>query len=534
MDISVGIGLSSENGSPPMRISRCTRCDQLIDYDAPYEGEEVLCPACDNITRLQEIPEAELPDIQGDEPLEEGADAFRKSRAPLRIQSADALPKPDADPVAPVKPSEDSSQRGDLRETAAKKEPDQEDSSKQSEESPPQPELRILSGTDAEQILLNLHRENPKASDLLTAEGLRLQIPSPKKAFIILALLLFSAGALLYCFRPTEAKRRKAEQEDQDRRVAQIEHGSTIGAPTPRIQMQMPESDQPMGSGFAFGSGREDPAPGTARGMVSVGGAAGDQSATPTVVEIQFATPPSSTKPNTSRAGDEAYRFFARLALEFRYRLFDNTVIDLHPLSQAINAGVTEFYDNWRLLGGTVARQTDEGLYLRLDERYFGRRRLVFVNHFPRVNGLAAGDNLGVLAKLAGIHNYKPENGAEERIENYEFGNLPSDRMIDLVKDEAKKREARIKHAMLQQAKKEEEKKSQQEAQKKRERDARVIAFLRKRVETGSASAQYSLGLRYLEGDGVPQDRNEGVRLLKESAKQGYVRAKKKIKDEKL
>jgi hypothetical protein len=42
-----------------MPVSQCTRCDQLIEYDASHEGDEVLCPACDNITRLKPLPEKE-------------------------------------------------------------------------------------------------------------------------------------------------------------------------------------------------------------------------------------------------------------------------------------------------------------------------------------------------------------------------------------------------------------------------------------------------------------------------------------------
>ncbi len=42
-----------------MPKASCTRCGQRIDYDADVEGEEVICPGCDNITRLvSEEPES--------------------------------------------------------------------------------------------------------------------------------------------------------------------------------------------------------------------------------------------------------------------------------------------------------------------------------------------------------------------------------------------------------------------------------------------------------------------------------------------
>lgn len=57
----------------------------------------------------------------------------------------------------------------------------------------------------------------------------------------------------------------------------------------------------------------------------------------------------------------------------------------------------------------------------------------------------------------------------------------------------------------------------------------KTLEFQLKRSKEGSAYAQFDLGLRYLNGDGVVADRGEALRLLGESAKQGNTQAAKKL-----
>jgi len=517
-----------------MRISQCTRCDQLIEYDEPYEGDEVLCPACDNITRLKEIPPSELPEPEDHESDDAKSDGSRKTRAPLRIQSADALPKPDQDPVAPVKPTNEDGLRGDAP-AAEEVSIEATDLPHNSETSSVNPELKILAGTDAAKVLLQWEDSSPKPSDILTPKGYRLRLPFGRKTLITAAILLLIMGVVSYVLRPSEADRQRDAQNELNERMAAIEHAPVVSTPTPRSQTLAIATDRPTGSGFAFGSGRDSPPPtNTGRGMVQVSAPGAGKSGTPNVIEMNFPDPPTKITPNTTRSQDEAYAFFAGLAMELPYRLFDNTVMDLRGYSFAMRQGMTEFENGWRLLGGTVAEKNDDGLYLRIDPRYFGNRRIVFIKGLPAVNGLAANNSFGVIGRLNGVHKYNPNGGAEVAIEKYDFGHLPSDKMIDLVKDEAAKREAQIRQAMVTKALDKEKKQTAKEVQKKAERDARVVAFLLKRVKDGSASAQYSLGLRHLDGDGVDKNRREGIRLLKASAKQGYARAKKKIADDNL
>lgn len=57
----------------------------------------------------------------------------------------------------------------------------------------------------------------------------------------------------------------------------------------------------------------------------------------------------------------------------------------------------------------------------------------------------------------------------------------------------------------------------------------RTIEFQKKRALAGSASAQYALGLRYVEGDGVQKDLAEACKWLRAAAKQDFTWAKRKL-----
>jgi TPR repeat protein len=59
----------------------------------------------------------------------------------------------------------------------------------------------------------------------------------------------------------------------------------------------------------------------------------------------------------------------------------------------------------------------------------------------------------------------------------------------------------------------------------------KTIEFQKKRAAEGSPSAQYELGLRYLNGDGVEKDEAAGRKFLEDSARQDYTLAKKKLEE---
>ena len=54
---------------------------------------------------------------------------------------------------------------------------------------------------------------------------------------------------------------------------------------------------------------------------------------------------------------------------------------------------------------------------------------------------------------------------------------------------------------------------------------AEDFAEIKKKAEAGDADAQYNLGMKYLDGKGVPRDYTEAVNLLQSAAMQGDARA---------
>ena len=63
----------------------------------------------------------------------------------------------------------------------------------------------------------------------------------------------------------------------------------------------------------------------------------------------------------------------------------------------------------------------------------------------------------------------------------------------------------------------------------KAEVEKRVLAFQRQRAQEGSASAQYALGLRYLNGQGVEKDLARARQWLKSAADGGSAEARRKL-----
>jgi TPR repeat protein len=65
----------------------------------------------------------------------------------------------------------------------------------------------------------------------------------------------------------------------------------------------------------------------------------------------------------------------------------------------------------------------------------------------------------------------------------------------------------------------------------KAERDRRVVEFQKKRAGEGLPSAQYELGVRYMNGEGVDKDLKAARKWLSKSAEAGNSEAQKKLKE---
>jgi TPR repeat protein len=61
--------------------------------------------------------------------------------------------------------------------------------------------------------------------------------------------------------------------------------------------------------------------------------------------------------------------------------------------------------------------------------------------------------------------------------------------------------------------------------------DKRLLDFQKQRAMSGQASAQYDLGMRYLNGDGVEENLEEGRKWIEKAAKQEHTMAIKKLEE---
>ena len=122
------------------------------------------------------------------------------------------------------------------------------------------------------------------------------------------------------------------------------------------------------------------------------------------------------------------------------------------------------------------------------------------------------------------------EQAETRRAEQKEEAKQNYQKVLEQVKSEVEAQKA-IEEAA---AKAAAEKLAKEEAAKKAKQDqvnANAVEFLKKRVDQGSISAAYKLGIRYLEGDGVETNKAEAIRLLTLAANQGDKKAKEKLEE---
>lgn len=519
-----------------MRISCCTRCDQLIEYEKAFEGEEVLCPACDNITRLVEIPEDKLPPLERAESEASEGDGKRSSRMPLRI-SAEELPKPSDDLVAPMIPSDDEGKRGpdQARKDAAKEraekgeeKPETGGLTSQQEKARPSvpldkipeelmPEIRIVSGPESVSFFGDDDSDENEDED-------GIQISQGRAIAIVCALAMIVLAIKYWPFGVDDAERSRQQTVDLRAEIARQTEAIRAQAEPLPPNPRPPRSDLTLLPQQAIMTM-------TNRAMVPVSASMSGDSSTPTKVEVYFPLLPKTIRVMVPGFRDEAYLTYVGSALAFPFRLFDNTVVDFRTLGYAIKRGMIAFDDEWQVLGGLVVDQRDEGVLLRLDQRYFPAGGQVFIVGYPRESELQENQGLGVIVKAIESREVELKGGQKIIVKAYDFGLTPSPKMIEVVQEQAMVRDRINREAKNAIARKKADEESAKVERKKAENDRRAVAYLRKRMKDGSASAQYSLGLRYLKGAGVPESREEGIRLLKAAAEQDHNTAKRKLKE---
>lgn len=225
---------------------------------------------------------------------------------------------------------------------------------------------------------------------------------------------------------------------------------------------------------------------------------------------------PAVSQPRTTRG-------FSRNLLVDPFRKVDGRRHDLRPLMNWANAGLstpsTQPYTvpnpmpDWQVVEGRIIQVIDEGVLVVRGET------VCLVRNWPGKAKAVDNDEIDVLALRAGTFQYRSTAGASKTIAAYDYGQLPT-----------KEERVQMQAAAVERFEAARVARETADEQKKAAAEAKVVDFLKRRADQGSASAQYDLALRYLEGRGVEENREQAATLLDAAAKQGHADAVRKLK----
>ena len=135
------------------------------------------------------------------------------------------------------------------------------------------------------------------------------------------------------------------------------------------------------------------------------------------------------------------------------------------------------------------------------------------ITNLPDYKSLAAGST--IYCRLTRVGTY--DDGKNPTLALWDYGTKPTQDALRKLKDDADEQQKAAEKEL------DERRRAAAKviAAKKQTEDARVIHWLLSQATNGSESAQYSLGLRYLKGEGVPKDEKQSREWLGKAAAQG-------------
>jgi hypothetical protein len=157
---------------------------------------------------------------------------------------------------------------------------------------------------------------------------------------------------------------------------------------------------------------------------------------------------------------------------------------------------------------------SSSGEYLRGVERPdFDSHNPVFLKNYPYKNLLVDGQCIGFLAIKIGNYQYTATDGAVRTVALYDYGVPPPPQTPEQIKAAQEAAEARA------------------IADKKKAEQGQVnaVRWLQSQATNGDASAQCSLGLLYLNGEGCETNREQAIYWLTQAANQGDIEASNKL-----
>ena len=146
------------------------------------------------------------------------------------------------------------------------------------------------------------------------------------------------------------------------------------------------------------------------------------------------------------------------------------------------------------------------------------QEREFFVKNYPYQcaydDSLISSQNL--TAKESGVYTFTNTTGGTTTVRQLDYG-VPCDPPAELVEKaiKAEKDQAEVRAEAIK--------------KQKQESDERAVKWLLTQAANGDASAQCSLGLHYLNGQGCETNREQAIYWLQKSAAQGYTEASNKL-----
>ena len=124
-----------------------------------------------------------------------------------------------------------------------------------------------------------------------------------------------------------------------------------------------------------------------------------------------------------------------------------------------------------------------------------------------------------LMAWYIGTYTYHTVNGGSRTIRKLDYGKPCDEPAEEILKDQQAARAIELAKAQAE----------QKSLEKKQAVQARAVAWLQPQATNGDASAQCSLGLHYLSGQGCETNREQAIYWLQKSAAQGYIEASNKL-----
>ena len=225
-----------------------------------------------------------------------------------------------------------------------------------------------------------------------------------------------------------------------------------------------------------------------------------------------------------SVAADDAKRIAEAMSPAMRHRIFDGKLIDVGPMAKKAIEGSIPGGD-WFLVDGIIGQVVPGGGLLVKDRGKSDAKNPIYVINYPHEQSVVDGDRIKVFTKRSGRFTYNTASGAARTTEAFDCGKLPTPEQLQKLKEEFEKTKADA-------AKTAEQINDQRRAEweaRRGETEKKAVEFQIKRANEGSAQAQYDLGMRYFNGDGVDVDIEKAVLWLSKAAEGGHSGAKQKI-----